>query len=166
MARPDDLPALREVERAAGALFRDLGMAAIADDEPPSIAHLAGFQQDERAWVATDGADRPVGYLLVSMVDGNAHVDQVSVHPEHARRGLGRALLETVEAWARRRGAAALTLTTFADVPWNAPYYERLGFQALPEDEVGDGLRQVQEHERAAGLAVWPRVSMRRGVPP
>lgn len=33
-ARSDDLPALPEIETAAGAAFRDLGMGEIADDEP------------------------------------------------------------------------------------------------------------------------------------
>jgi len=49
LARADDLPALRELERAAGAPFRELVMAAIADDEPPSLAVLASFQEDGRA---------------------------------------------------------------------------------------------------------------------
>src|SRR5918997_3435051 len=110
VARSDDLPALRELERVAGAPFRDLGMAAVADDEPPSIADLAGFQRDGRAWVVADGADHPVAYILVAVVDGNAHVEQLSVPPSHARQGLGRALLDATAAWADERGLAALTL--------------------------------------------------------
>jgi hypothetical protein len=35
-ARPDGLPVLRELERAAAEAFRDLGMDAVADDESPS----------------------------------------------------------------------------------------------------------------------------------
>ena len=30
------------------------------------------------------------------------------------------------EQWARRQGHAAVTLTTFRDLPWNAPAYLRL----------------------------------------
>lgn len=163
-ARKDDLLALRELERAAGAAFRDLGMAAVADDEPPSVTDLAAFQEDGRAWVITDSADRPVAYLLLDVVDGNAHVEQVSVHPDHARQGLGKTLLDTAAAWAAQRGLAALTLTTYLDVPWNAPYYQRLGFQIMAESEIGDELRRICEHEQARGLARWPRVTMRRHV--
>jgi GNAT superfamily N-acetyltransferase len=163
-ARPADLLALREVERAAGAPFRELGMAAVADDEPPTIAELAAYQRDGRAWVVPDAADRPVAYLLVGAVDGNAHIEQVSVHPSHARLGLGRALLETAARWAARRGLAALTLTTFADVPWNAPYYERLGFRVLNDLEITSGLRRIEEHEARRGLARWPRVTMWRAI--
>lgn len=109
-ARPEDLPVLQEIERAAGAPFHDLGMSGVADDEPPSLAALSVFQRHGRAWVATDEADRPVAYLLADVVDGNAHVEQVSVHPRHARQGLGRALLDAVAAWAARSGLPATTL--------------------------------------------------------
>jgi ribosomal protein S18 acetylase RimI-like enzyme len=163
-AREDDLLALRELERAAGAAFRDLGMAAVADDEPPSVTDLAAFQQGGRAWVITDSADRPVAYLLLDVVDGNAHIEQVSVHPDHARQGLGKTLLDTAATWAEQHGLAALTLTTYLDVPWNSPYYQRLGFQIMAEDQIGDGLRRIREHEQARGLARWPRVAMRRLV--
>lgn len=163
-ARADDLPRLREIERAAGAVFRDLDMCAVADDEPLSVAVLSEFQRDGRAWVATDLTDRPVAYLLVETVDGAAHVEQVSVHPGHARRRLGRALIDVAETWAGEHDLAALTLTTFVDVPWNAPYYRRLGFRALGPDQLGDGLRRIRAHEASLGLDRWPRVAMIRPV--
>ncbi|MGH3974998.1 MAG: GNAT family N-acetyltransferase [Pseudonocardiaceae bacterium] len=163
-ARADDLPVLRELERAAGASFRDLGMHAIADDPPPSLAELAVFQHEDRAWVVVDDGDIPIAYLLLDVVDGNAHIEQISVHPDHARQGLGRTLLDTAASWAQERGLAALTLTTYADVPWNAPYYLRLGFQVMTEAQITSGLRRIQEHEAAKGLDVWPRVTMRRPV--
>jgi N-acetylglutamate synthase-like GNAT family acetyltransferase len=105
-----------------------------------------------------------VGYLLADPLDGNAHIEQVSVHPDHGRRGLGRSLVEHLAAWANERGMPALTLTTFADVPWNAPYYERCGFKRLSQDELTPGLRDKQEHEAARGLDRWPRVCMRRAL--
>jgi len=120
-------------------------MAAVADNEPPTIAELSRFQQDGRAWVATDDADSPVAYLLVAVVDDDAHIDQVSVHPSHARQRLGAALLDTAAVWAQRRGLAALTLTTYTEVAWNAPYYTRLGFAALTDDQLGRGLRRIRE---------------------
>jgi GNAT superfamily N-acetyltransferase len=163
-ARADDLPAIRELERAAGTAFRDLGMDAVAEDEPPSIIELATFQQNGRAWVITDEADHPIAYLLITVVDENAHVEQVSVHPAHARKGLGKALLDTAAAWAAQHGLAALTLTTYIDVPWNAPYYQRLGFQIMTQAEITEGLRRIREHEQARGLDRWPRVTMRRPI--
>jgi GNAT superfamily N-acetyltransferase len=163
-ARVDDLPMLGHIERAAGAAFRDLGMAAVADADPPSMSELTRFQADGRAWVVADAADLPVAYLLVEVVDGNGHVEQVSVHPDHARQGWGRALLDAVDRWAVRSGLLALTLTTYADVPWNAPYYARLGFDIVAEDDLSEGLRRIRAREEASGLAAWPRVVMRRPV--
>ncbi|WP_410640730.1 GNAT family N-acetyltransferase [Amycolatopsis sp. lyj-346] len=162
LARPGDLPALIDVEREAGALFREIGMAAIADDDPGSVAGLAVHQSAGRAWVSVDSGDRPVAYLVAEVVDGHAHIEQVSVRPSHARRGLGSALIETLAEWARSRGMTALTLTTFEYVPWNAPYYERLRFRVVPDAEIGAGLRSIRRAEAARGLDAWPRVAMIR----
>ncbi|WP_165367457.1 GNAT family N-acetyltransferase, partial [Phytoactinopolyspora endophytica] len=163
-ARAGDLKYLQEVERAAGAPFRDVGMDMIADDEPPSVHDLATFQRADRAWVYVDESDRPVAYLLVEVVDEHAHIEQVSVHPSHARRGIGRSLIDVADGWARERGLAGLTLTTYAQVPWNAPYYERLGFRVLAEEDLTDGLRAIRKEESTRGLDTWPRVTMARPV--
>jgi len=163
-ARRDDLPALVEIERAAGELFRQLGMDAVADDDPGSVEELLPYLEGDRAFVATGAADGPVGYLLLDVVDDAAHIEQVSVHPRLARRGLGRALIERAATWARERGLRALTLTTYVEVPWNGPYYERLGFRFLGPDEETPGLRELREHERAHGLDAWPRACMIRDL--
>ncbi len=163
-ATPWDLPGLRELERAAGAPFRGLGMGAVADDEPPSITELSAFQADGRAWVCTDTDDVPVAYLLVDVIDGEAHIEQVSVHPAHARQRLGQRLIAHVETWARTRGLASLTLTTFRGVAWNAPYYARLGFNEIEEPALGPGLRELRRKEADRGLDRWPRLAMRRDV--
>lgn len=165
-ARSDDLDQLHDIERAAGDSFRALGMDAVADDEPPSHAALTGYMEQGRAWVVADDVDHPLGYLLVDVVDRTAHIEQVSVHPAAAGRALGRALIGRAEDWARAEGLSALTLTTYVDVPWNAPYYRRLGFRDVPESALGDGLRRVRAHERESGLDRWPRTAMTRPLPP
>lgn len=159
-----DLPALQDIERAAGQSFREIGMPEIADDQPPSTAQLACYQQAGRAWVAVGEAGQPVGYLIAEPVDGNLHIEQVSVHPDSARRGIGRHLLEHVAAQAAVAGLPALTLTTFTHVPWNAPYYRRLGFRTLTEGEISPGLCEIRAREADQGLDRWPRVCMRRDL--
>jgi ribosomal protein S18 acetylase RimI-like enzyme len=163
-ARPTDFPAIQEVEIEAGRLFAGIGMQAVADDPPFSIGELGAFVASGCAWVAVGVDDRPIGYLVAEVVDGCAHIDQVSVRPNHGRRGVGRALIGHLEAWASARGLPALTLTTFADVPWNAPLYERLGFRRLAASELTPGLRAIRAQEAAAGLDRWPRVAMLRPV--
>jgi GNAT superfamily N-acetyltransferase len=161
-ARPGDLARLVEIERAAGQTFLQLDPDLFAGHDPGTVAGLQPYADGGRAFVSVDAADRAVGYLIVDVVDGAAHIEQVSVHPDHARKGLGRALIEHAATWASARGLRSLTLTTYVDVPWNGPYYERLGFRYLTTGEETPRLRTVRERERALGLEVWPRTSMRR----
>jgi GNAT superfamily N-acetyltransferase len=164
----DELTAVQQLEVDAGRPFAEIGMPEIAGDTPPSIERLTAYTSAGHAWVLTDpadtGADTVIGFVLVDLVDGAAHIEQVSVHPDHARRGHGRTLIDHVADWARARGLGGLTLTTFETVPWNAPYYQRLGFVSLAPAELGPQLRALREHEAAAGLDRWPRVAMRRAL--
>ncbi|MFD9406458.1 GNAT family N-acetyltransferase [Streptomyces sp. NPDC059989] len=162
--RQDELPLLQDIERAAGRCFRDIGMAEIADDEPLPLDELARYREAGLAWVAVDGADAPVAYLIADRVDGNLHVEQVSVHPDSARRAIGRSLIEHLAEYAVRDGVPALTLTTFTEVPWNAPYYARCGFRLLDENGLTPGLREIREHEALHGLDRWPRACMHRAL--
>ena len=145
-------------------MFSDIGMPEIAQYEPWPLPVLAASQQAGWLWVAADEADEPVGYLMASMVDGCLHIEQVSVDPGSARRGLGRVLLEHAASQAAADGIRALTLTTFAQVPWNAPYYARGGFRVLHDAELTPGLRGIRQREAELGLDRWPRVCMRRDV--
>jgi GNAT superfamily N-acetyltransferase len=160
----DDLTAVQQLEVDAGRLFAEIGMPEIAGDTPPSLERLTAYTSAGHAWVLTDPADTDtvIGFVLVDLVDGAAHIEQVSVHPDHGRQGLGRTLIEYVAGWARACGLSELTLTTFEAVPWNGPYYQRLGFVSLTPAELGPQLRAVRAHEAAAGLDRWPRVAMRR----
>ena len=47
------------------------------------------------------------------------------------------------------------------DVPWNAPYYERLGFVVLRDDELPAALAELRRLEVEHGLPGERRVSMR-----
>ena len=80
--RDGDVEAVRRIEVRAGERFRSIGMAEIADDEPPTDAALLGASAAGRAWVAVDASDRPIGYVVVDEVDGAVHVEQVSVEPD------------------------------------------------------------------------------------
>lgn len=164
LARTRDLAEVQQIERQAGGLFLDVGMAAIAADEPIGPEEFSHLLDADGGWVAVDDRDRPVGYLLLEQLDEAAHIEQVTVHPAMARRGVGAALIDLAGGWAIERGLGALTLTTFADVVWNAPYYRRLGFEVIESVEQGPGLARRVADEAASGLARWPRVTMRRPV--
>jgi ribosomal protein S18 acetylase RimI-like enzyme len=167
-ARPDEIDAVVAADRAAGELFRAVGMPEVADDPPPPRAEYERFSRSGDLWVVPAGpadADPPVALALLEAVDGALHVEQLSVDPRWSRRGLGRALLDHASDLARADGQPAVTLTTFVDVPFNAPYYRRLGFEDVPEDELGPGLGAILAAERARFTGPrHARVAMRRPV--
>lgn len=164
LADYQDLPELQRIERLAGAPFRSLGMDAVADDEPLGIEVLAKFQLARRAWVAEDDGE-VVGYILAEIVDRSAHIEQVSVDPRFAGRRIGRQLICTVATWARERNLRSMTLTTYEQVPWNSPYYSRLGFVVLPEEHQLPELRAIRCDEVDRGLDAWPRIAMHLRLP-
>jgi GNAT superfamily N-acetyltransferase len=156
-ARPDDLHALPLIERAAAAIFRSTPYAYLADDDPVSAqVDLA----EEHVWVAADQDDKPIAFALVHVLDASVHLHELDVHPDYAHQGLGRRLIATVADWARARGATALTLTTFDDVPWNGPHYTRLGFRTLDLATLSPGLQAVRQGESEAGLPMAKRICM------
>jgi GNAT superfamily N-acetyltransferase len=162
--RTDEGESLRRIERWAGQRFHEVGLHHVADEEPASVESLADYARDGRSWVAVDEHDEPMGYVIVDVVDGQTHMEQISVRPDHQGQGLGRALTEHVCAWTHHRGMRAVTLTTFATVPWNQPLYEHLGFVVLADDQIGPELRRVRAHEARLGLNPAERVCMRLDV--
>jgi GNAT superfamily N-acetyltransferase len=158
--RRNELELLRSIERDAGQAFAAIGMTRMG--EALRVDELEAFRSAGRAWVTVDDDDAPVAYLLSNVLDNCAHIEQVSVARSHARRGVGAALIEHLATIARGEGRAALTLTTFRDVPWNAPYYQRLGFTILEPPDQGPELAVVVAHETRTIPGRAPRVAMRR----
>lgn len=148
-----DLPLLAEIDRRADVLFRTAGydLPDVPEDEDAAAKAKAVFVAGRP----------PVGFVRVDEVDGFAYIDEIAVIPKWMRQGIGTRLLERACEWARQHGYAAITLTTFADVPWNGPYYAARGFVEI--DEPTPGLTAVRERERDLGLdAVGRRIVMRR----
>ena len=155
-ARVEEFGALRAIEFEADRLFETVGIGPFVNDDAED--HTG---QAELVLVVDDP---PIGFVVVELVDGDAHIWQLSVHPDHGRRGLGTALVAAAVEWARGRGLEAMTLTTFRDVPWNAPFYASLGFVVI--EDLTPGLAAIRDHERAVGDDdLGPRVAMRLDLP-
>jgi GNAT superfamily N-acetyltransferase len=162
--RPADVGRLQAIQLAAGDAFREIGMNAVAESPPMAAESWSGYRTAGRAWVAADDHDEPVGFVVADVVDGCAHIEQVSVHPAHAGQRIGAALLDHVASWASRHGLPALTLVTFRGVPWNAPYYERLGFRELAAGETTPGLAALAAAAAQGSRDRSVRVCMRRDI--
>ena len=163
-ARRSELATLPEIERLAAERFVDFDLAEVLSRIVTPMGMLRERERAGQVWVALGDDDRPVVFAVVSTLDCNAHLDEVDVHPDHGRRGIGAALVETACAWARSGGYRAITLSTLRGVPWNAPFYVKLGFTILAEGELTQALRELLESEARLGLPMEGRVLMRRGL--
>ena len=157
----DEIERVREIERVSATRFLGTDRAWLAQDEPTDARTLAERIGSGGLLVATE-ADGPIAFVMFRPVEGCAYVEQIDVLPSHARRGIGARLLEAVAQLARERGLAALTLSTFKDVPFNAPYYARLGFAVV--EKLTPGMAAIRAEHEARGLDETARVFMRRAV--
>jgi len=162
LARPDEVPRLRVIEDEAGTIFSGLGLIDEALDASFPLEDLARLVGLGQVWVGCLEDDLPVGMVIASVRDGAVYVEEMDVLPAHGRRGLGARLLGRVCAWAEARGHAAVTLSTFRDVPWNGPFYRKHGFRDLRPAEWTPGMRAIREKEARHGLRVEARVFMRK----
>lgn len=171
-AVPADLPRLTEIERAADALF-PVGRIPIEGDTypPEALARVLEVGQvlvveaaaavdprssddplPDRASGSGSGSGDVIGFSVAQPRDDVLHLDLIAVHPGHGRRGLGKQLLEAVIAEAHRRALAGVTLTTFSDLKWNAPFYAQHGFRTLSAIDLSPRLRAVLQQEAALGM--------------
>jgi GNAT superfamily N-acetyltransferase len=160
LATPADLPVLPAIEETACGLFEEIPATAALPLVLMPEEDFETAQRQGRLWVATV-SDLPVGFALVELVDGLAHLEELDVLPAHGRRGIGTRLVRAVCDWARDTGLPGVTLCTFRDVPWNAPFYERLGFRVLAPEALSSGLAERVRKEETHGLPREIRVTMR-----
>lgn len=159
-----DFDAIQRIEAAAAHRYRDAGLPEAADSPVLSTAMLAQFVSHGALFVATHEG-RPVAFVASGPLDDAAHVAEVDVVPEHAGRRLGARLIDEVATWASARGIGRLTLTTYRDVPWNAPYYARLGFRVVPIESLGPAHRALWTSQGEQGLDLAKRVAMECETP-
>lgn len=165
--RAEDGPALARVYWRAGALFAHGPHPEAAPGLPPPAAPFARTAARGRILTAEAGAGMPIGFLAhlpAALTDGTAalHIGELDVDPAWMGRGVGSALIAALEEMARAQGRGALTLTTYRDIAWNAPFYRRRGFAAIPAGDWPAVCRGERDRMRALGLPVADRVAMLR----
>jgi len=161
LAGSEHLSAIPAIELAAAAMFSEADLPVeirylVTEDD---LLHRA--QRDARLWVALTDDRTPVGFAMADIVDGSAHLDEMDVIPDFARRGIGTRLINALISWARSADYSLLTLITFRHLPWNAPFYEQLGFVSMGSTEVGEELSSLLEEEGNAGIDISKRICMK-----
>ena len=160
-ARPRDLAHLPRIELEAATMLADWNVPPSDLFYSTSVADFRAAQEADLLWVALSAQGEPVGFAQVEIVDGQPHLEEIDVLPSHGRRGIGRALIARLCSWARAAGYTSITLTTYRDIPWNEPFYARLGFRVLDPAELTPELQTVVQDEEARGLERGRRVVMR-----
>ena len=159
-ARHAELARLQQVEMAAGERFRAEGLASVADAPGLPLAALAAARRLGQLFVA-EAQGKLAGFCLVQELDGEGHLVELSVVPECGGQGIGSELLAYACVWAKDAGFQSMTLATFRDVPFNAPFYARRGFVPIAPEDEGPGLCRKRDEERARGLEGHLRLAMR-----
>jgi GNAT superfamily N-acetyltransferase len=160
LARIDDADQMPEIERAAAQLFaeapdlqeRDLDKTRELDDFRRLIrkGHCLVSHVDEAM----------VGFLVCEPFSRELHVWEVDVHPDFQQRKIGAGLMRACLIDARNSGFRAVTLTTFRDLPWNGPFYARLGFEEVTALDAHPRLAAELVNEIEDGLSAERRCAM------
>lgn len=161
-ARNNDIIGLQEIEARADSLFSGTGLL----DEIPANDHIpdAAFHEaiaQALCHVIADPADKAVGFTLCSLRGTHLYLDQISVDPDHARKGLGAALIGQLDTLAARHACDQISLSTFRNIPWNGPYYQRHGFQMLDHEELEPWMVDL-EQQQSTYLDVSKRCFMQK----
>ncbi|CAB4050646.1 GNAT family N-acetyltransferase [Paraburkholderia phenoliruptrix] len=163
-AAPDDAETVRTIEFDAGLRFASVGMAGIADAPPMSLALVERKIEAREIIVAVDRDGTSAGFVMFEPQPARIYVQELDVLTSHAGRRIGAALIDEVAQLARSRRLMQLILSTYREVPWNAPYYRRLGFSDIEEADLDAALIARREAHIARGLDESKRLFMRRDL--
>jgi GNAT superfamily N-acetyltransferase len=163
-ARPEEIALLPQIENAADERYVRVGLRRVLDMPPASVASLEQGRRHGMLWVATSPLNRVVGFALMKLPAGTAWLDQLSVLGRWQGRGLGAALIDRTAQQARALGYDTLYLSTYLDVPWNAPFYARRGFAPVRRAEWPRAFRMQFMIENSHGHPPWRRTIMQRRV--
>jgi len=163
-ARRQEIALLPHIENTADERYRHVGLRRVVEMPAHSVASLEEGRRRGRLWVATSPRNRIVGFALMMLPGGTAWLDQLSVLPRWQGVGLGGALIDRTAGRAHELGHDTLYLSTYIDVPWNAPFYERRGFSPMPRGMWPPAFRRQVTIENSHGHPPWRRTIMQRRV--
>ncbi|MHC8319044.1 GNAT family N-acetyltransferase [Pseudomonas sp. LB3P31] len=161
LAVPQDAELLPSIEMSAAQSFRSVeGLTWLADSLPMSVELHSQLIAQSTCWVAVDAENQPLGFISAKRHGNDLHINELSVMQSMQGRGLGRKLIEEAKRYARSNALRFVTLTTFKSVPWNAPFYTRLGFQIKHASDLDQRLAAALSDEYKRGFAPASRCAM------
>jgi GNAT superfamily N-acetyltransferase len=163
-AAPHDASVIRAIEFEAGQRFVGVGMTGIADAPPMALELAERKIASGEVIVAVDADAVCAGFVMFEPQPARIYIQELDVLTSHAGQRIGAALIGQVAQLALTRQLPQLVLSTYREVPWNAPYYRRLGFREIEEAELDPALIARRNAHLARGLDESKRVFMRRDL--
>lgn len=164
-ARAYDVPKLQQIELDAARRYGDFSETRFCMDLPArDEAEHKQARENGFAFVV-EVSETPVGFILVVPKDARAHILEIAVTRLEQGRGYGCEMIAIAEAWATAAGFREMTLTTFLDVPWNAPFYAKIGYEIFEVGHDRPELTEVIAQERRLELHKAKRVAMFKKLP-
>jgi len=125
IATPEDTPAAERVSALATETLREtyrLTPHPPGNESPrPALTRLVAEVEG-----------RIVGTVQYGIRGSRLHIIGLMVHPDHWRKGVARAMIESLAGTARDLGMTHLSLYTIRETG-NVPIFERMGFAAIRE---------------------------------
>jgi GNAT superfamily N-acetyltransferase len=148
------------IERAAAELFTPgVGLEGFDPDDTWEVPDLQRLIRRGHSLVAHVG-EAMAGFLIAQPFSRELHIWEMDVAPAFQGQGIGAGLVRAAQIDARNTGFKALTLTTFRDLPWNAPFYARLGFEEVTALDAHPRLAGELANEVDDGLPADRRCAM------
>lgn len=166
-ATENDLHHLPEIDNDANLTLAALGVPKLENIDPYEVSFYAKHLQKSQIFVASPESDStPVAYAILATKDSQPYLNELAVLTDHRRKGLGRKLLQRCIDAARERDGEWLSLTTYKNVPFNAPFYTQYGFVPFTPDADWPELAKTRAEEKDSGLETLPRIAMRKKIAP
>lgn len=160
LARPGDAELMPAIESAASVRFADdpdlVGLDFDDVWEPPELLRLIR----KGHCLVSHVSEEMVAFLVTEPFGRELHIWEMDVLPAHQGHGIGAGLVRAAQVDARNSGFRALTLTTFRDLPWNGPFYTRLGFEEVTALDAHPRLAGELANEIDDGLPAERRCAM------
>lgn len=158
---PSDIHLLIEIEYSANQAFTQIPQLKwLAESAVMSSDQHLDLIQNHDAFVAVNAQNQVIGFLYAEKQAQDLYIIELDVAAEYQKQGVGRQLMTYIIDFAKQQGFQAVTLTTFTDVAWNRPFYEKLGFKLLNPQNLKPYLKQKIDNEVEHGFVGDSRCAM------
>lgn len=162
-ARTEHIPIITQIEREAASVHPPGIMPTYLKHHMLPYGELVEGIVNDSLFIALTDNGRVQGFILVRHFQDLALLSKVDVRPQLMRRGVGTQLINTALEKLPSWGHSHLWLTTFANMPWTVPFYEKFGFSIIPHEHQPEMIQTILAQEKEKGFS--NRVAMQFSLP-